>query len=234
MTRFAKIDVKDITSNLLRANFLQEDIEKLANLILDCDGLLRPLILKPTGVESYAVLAGHLEYFAAIRAREKNPRKGEMVHAFVIDAKDEKVIEEQIEILTGSSASSPTVIATSNSVNSDWIGSFETRLSQMREELFQKNRELESRLSQVEKQKTHIDLLEFINTASQEELIEQLSFHGIKKAQSEELYNLRNLKESKKFTTYKEFANDNKNKPKVMGSSLMITLIDSWARVNKK
>jgi len=39
-------------------------------MILDCEGIIRPLVLKLTG-QRVAVVDGHFEYHAAVRAREK-------------------------------------------------------------------------------------------------------------------------------------------------------------------
>jgi hypothetical protein len=38
------------------------------------------------------VISGHTGYYAALKAREKDPRKGEMVNAFVIFPKDEDAV----------------------------------------------------------------------------------------------------------------------------------------------
>jgi ParB-like nuclease domain len=79
------VDVKNISSTLPRSMFVDSEIEQLADAILATDGLLRPLILKEIGVEKYTVIEGHREYYAAVRAKEKNLAKAEMVNAFAID-----------------------------------------------------------------------------------------------------------------------------------------------------
>jgi len=83
MILFSLVDVKDITSNMTRSSFSEADLDRIAQMILDCEGIIRPLVLKLTG-QRVAVVDGHFEYYAAVRAREKDPRKGEMVNAFVI------------------------------------------------------------------------------------------------------------------------------------------------------
>jgi hypothetical protein len=57
--------------------------------------------LKATGVETYTVIDGHFEYYAAVRAREKEPRKGEMVNAFVISPKEEDIVVKQASAIRG-------------------------------------------------------------------------------------------------------------------------------------
>lgn len=78
------VDVKSISSNVPRSSFAESDLEKIADSILDVDGLIRPLILEKIGVEKYIVVDGHQEYYAAVIAKGKNINKAEMVNAFVI------------------------------------------------------------------------------------------------------------------------------------------------------
>jgi len=99
--KFFLVDVVCITCAKAREQFDTAKIEALAETILECDGLLRPVILKATGPESFEVIDGFLEYWAAVRVREKNPRKGEMVNAFVVPTKSEKTILKQVRILQG-------------------------------------------------------------------------------------------------------------------------------------
>jgi hypothetical protein len=99
MISFSLVDVKIIDSPVSRSTFPETALDSLSDIMLECDGLLRPLVLKRMGVESYTVVDGHLEYYAAVRAREKNPRKGEMVYAFVFAPKNEELILKQTELL---------------------------------------------------------------------------------------------------------------------------------------
>ena len=95
MTEYYLVDVKSITSTTPRSNFKVDQLETLAQSILATGALLSPLLLKQTGAETYEVLAGDLEYYAAVRAKELDPRKGEMVNAFVIPPKQQKAAVEQ-------------------------------------------------------------------------------------------------------------------------------------------
>jgi ParB-like nuclease domain len=98
------VDVKSIKSNLPRANFVEAELDRLADLILETDGLLRPLILQEAGAGKYKVIEGHREYYAAVRAKEKNLAKAEMVNAFVIDASNRKSAIAQLALLSGEAA----------------------------------------------------------------------------------------------------------------------------------
>jgi hypothetical protein len=102
------VDIKDISSDVPRSNFIESELEQLANLILATDGLIRPLILKGSGGEKYTVIEGHLEYYAALKAKEKNSSKAEMVNAFVINDKIQSSAIEQLQLLKAER--SPTII----------------------------------------------------------------------------------------------------------------------------
>lgn len=91
--------VKEITSNVDSSNFNDSDIQELAESILEAEGLIRPITVKPTGIDSYEVIDGHLEYWAAVRAKEINPRDGERIGAFVVEGKKAEAIEKQVKLL---------------------------------------------------------------------------------------------------------------------------------------
>uniref|UniRef100_UPI00286B1FA8 ParB N-terminal domain-containing protein n=1 Tax=Chamaesiphon sp. OTE_20_metabat_361 TaxID=2964689 RepID=UPI00286B1FA8 len=99
------VDVKSISSTVSKSKFKKAEIDRLADAMLAADGLLRPLILQQTGVEKYTVIEGHREYYAAVRAKEKDIRKAEMVNAFVIDANSHKSAIDQLKLFTPQSAS---------------------------------------------------------------------------------------------------------------------------------
>lgn len=232
MLNFAKIDVKEIQCDVSRSSFNSENIENLANLILDISGILQPLILKQTGVENYSIIDGYLEYFAAVRAREKDPEKGEMVHAFLVDPKDEASIHEQIKILRGVDQNLPTTTSISGPDN-NWISSFETRLSEIREIFFQTKRDHEYRFTQIERDvndSSQLDLLDLINTLDRQRLLAELSRYGLAKSKIEMIFDARKTRDSEKFESYQDIVSSTKG----FGPSGMLNLIDSWKRFNTK
>ena len=93
------VDVASIVSAQPRDRFDPEAVESLADSILESDGLLKPLVLRATGPESFEVVDRHLEYWAAVRAREKDPRKGEMVNAYVALPKSTEAVQRQLAVL---------------------------------------------------------------------------------------------------------------------------------------
>jgi DNA uptake protein ComE-like DNA-binding protein len=99
MIDFFMVDVKDIQVTTTDHNFSPVIIENLANAMLASGGLIKPLILKQVGLQNYQLIDGHLEYYAALQAKAKDPRKGEMVNAFVISPDQEDLVRQQVIVL---------------------------------------------------------------------------------------------------------------------------------------
>ena len=91
--------VKKITSTVPRANFADRDLEKVAQLILELGGLINPIILRRNGMDAYEIVDGDFEYYAAAKAREINPMKGETIGAFILEPENEELLLEQVQAL---------------------------------------------------------------------------------------------------------------------------------------
>lgn len=91
--------VKKITSKVSRANFADRDLEKVAQLILELGGLINPIILRRNGMDAYEIVDGDFEYYAAAKAREINPMKGETIGAFILEPENEELLLEQVQAL---------------------------------------------------------------------------------------------------------------------------------------
>ena len=98
------VDVKSIRCDRSRSEFDRGTVERLADAILISGGLVKPLVLRPAGAMSYEVVDRHLEYWAAVRAREKDARAGEMVNSYVISQESVEAVEGQLAILRGTEA----------------------------------------------------------------------------------------------------------------------------------
>lgn len=122
MIKCGFFDVKSIKSGTKKSDFAEADIERLADLILATDGLIRPLTIEQVGIETgtgvvrYKVIEGHLEYYAAARAREKDPRKAGMVNAFEVTADIREFAIDQIALL---SKTKPKIVPSSTDNISD-------------------------------------------------------------------------------------------------------------------
>ncbi|MBK1989587.1 hypothetical protein A0J48_018950 [Sphaerospermopsis aphanizomenoides BCCUSP55] len=95
------MEIDGVTSNIPRSEFDEADLDILADSILESGGILKPLLLKKIGFEKYEVIGGHFEYYAAVRAREKNPNRGEIVNAFIIPAEKDDAVLNQVAFLKG-------------------------------------------------------------------------------------------------------------------------------------
>jgi ParB-like chromosome segregation protein Spo0J len=93
------VAVKRITSAVPRSNFAEPDLDKLARLILNSGGLINPIIVRRTSMDSYEIVDGNFEYYAAARAREIDGLKGETIGAFILEPENEELLLEQLEIL---------------------------------------------------------------------------------------------------------------------------------------
>ena len=96
------VAVRKIISSTSPADFDSDKIEHLAHQIVKSEGIIRPLVLNRTSLESYEVVEGHFEYHAAVRAREIDLRRAEMIAAYILDPENDDVSEsivEQIKLL---------------------------------------------------------------------------------------------------------------------------------------
>lgn len=245
MVEFAQVDVKEIRSDRQRSEFDETKINKLADCILKSEFLVRPLLLKQESFDSYLVLEGHLEYYSAVRAKEKDARRGEMINAIVIPLKFDgeldsvtsqiKLLEDSVlERNKGSKVHPSKATGLSSKENSSsWITSFETRLSSLQSQIQQDTLSTDRRFNVLEKtiENTRIDLLEALNTSTESNLIKVLEL--IKRGKTtkklaEALITVRQQKSEQKFESYKDIVDS------VQGFSAasMLALIEKydWAK----
>lgn len=93
------VAVKKIASTVPRSNFADRDLEKLARLILELGGSINPIVVRRNGMDGYEIVQGDFEYYAAAKAREIDPFKGETIGAFILEPENEELLLEQVKIL---------------------------------------------------------------------------------------------------------------------------------------
>jgi hypothetical protein len=94
IVRIKKIEVPETP-----IEFEEIQLEQAAQLILEMGGIITPPILFRTGIESYRVIDGYFEYYAALRAMEIDSRKGKKIDAYIIESEEEKAVyEKQIKM----------------------------------------------------------------------------------------------------------------------------------------
>ncbi|MDB9518079.1 ParB N-terminal domain-containing protein [Roseofilum reptotaenium CS-1145] len=232
MSKYYLVDVKSINSNVSRSEFAVDDLENLAQSILKSDGLLMPLILKQTGPESYEVLAGDREYYAAVRAKEINPRAAEMVNAFVVPPKLQEAALEQVSALhsqptqvvnTGSEAVSMGAVEQRlNNLESR----FDATLQDMKQTHQQAIKDLQQQINGLQEQiPAKIELLELLNHANSVELLEKLAIANIRGKTADKLIDA--IETARRQEPFKSFS-DVIKRVKGLGDKRMITLLDVW------
>jgi len=92
------VAIKKISCTKPRSCFPDDELEKAAALILESEGVINPIVIRRTDIQSYEVVDGDFEYYAAARAREINPRKGEMIGVFIIESENEETLIKQVEV----------------------------------------------------------------------------------------------------------------------------------------
>ena len=166
------VAVRKISSTVARSSFPAEKIEKTADLIIQVEGIINPIVLRRTSLESYEVVDGHFEYYAAVRAREISLLKGEMIQAIILEPENEEALLKQLDLLRKGS-NSPVLDGTNK--NSDLESKFanlEQIFQSQFDELRKDNRSLERSLSEV---KGKVE-----NSSFEEELIDKIVTEVVK------------------------------------------------------
>jgi hypothetical protein len=235
MITFYLVDVKNITSNIPRSNFTEADLENLADIIIDSGGIIRPLVLKATGAENYTVVDGHFEYYAAARAKEKNPRKGEMVNAFVISPKIEDIVAKQAAILRGVESSEKAIKTPSNTTNLEpRLANLELRLekqfNELKSEIAQERQRVDDKLKEIQSSlPQENDPLNLLNTLDKDELslkLQRSRVPGAEKIAKAIVDARRSKKPKQEFEDYRDVVNSVKG----LGDKRVLTIIDEWSK----
>lgn len=226
MVDFFLVEVKSIHSTESISKFNSSEIDKLARMILETNGLLRPLILKQTGIESYEVISGHLEYYAALRAKEKDAHKAEMVNALVIESEEEVAAVQQTKFLdklfsqdvasTGSAAPAVTPL---DDLASELEDLFNRQLQSMSTKL-EKN--LKSIQDQLPKQTKPIDVFNQLNPV---DLTRRLNTVGLKGQRASKV--IEQIVAQRPFDDLSEVV----QKVKGLSSETMVKLVDALADI---
>ena len=233
MTKYYLVDVKSIQSTTPRSNFKVDQLETLAHSILETGGLLSPLLLKQTGPESYEVLTGDLEYYAAVRAKELDPRKGEMVNAFVIPPQQQDAAVAQVDLLSPAPQSTATSAATSAPAgDADLrITNLESRLDEAIRDLKRSQdrdiKRLEQTINILKAQiPQRVEPLDAFNTLSLPELAQKLASARVVGKTAAKI--LISIEKERKKSEFKSFT-DIVERIDGLGDKRMLAIIDTWS-----
>jgi hypothetical protein len=240
---FYLVDVKSISSDIPRSNFNEDDLEKLADIILESEGIIKPLVLKQIGVEEYSVVDGHFEYYVAVRAREKNSRKGEMVNSFIISPKVEDLVLKQIKFLKTienpeSEINSFPQKAKSQPANNQ-LSALEKQMSDIRIELSQEIQRLHSAVNQPKSQNQpeRLTILEAFNKLNVRDLVFRLKTVNYSEKKAIEIAEKLEKERKEPFTSLSSVIErvkimNGKRETKAISEKKMLQIVDTWSQLS--
>ncbi|MFN6539374.1 MAG: hypothetical protein RM021_023895 [Nostoc sp. EkiNYC01] len=235
------VAVKKITSSKFRSIFADDELEEAARLILDSEGVINPIVVRRTSLQSYEVLDGDFEYYAAVRAREIDPRKGEMIGVFIIESENEETLIKQVELFRKSKAFITNNLPTSSDgiesrlINMESRSSntesrvtnlesrFENRTIELQTEFRLEIKNMNDRLKEIENRiPKPMEALEAFNTLSVSEFTSKLRRVGINIKIIEKIISERDNGKFKSFSNVVD-------RIKGLGDKTMLKIIDSFA-----
>jgi hypothetical protein len=226
------VAVKRITSPVPRSNFAEADLDKLARLILESGGLINPIIVRRNGMDAYEIVDGDFEYYAAARAKEIEPLKGETIGAFILEEENEELLLEQLEILRKTAIidnPSTNEVPQPSSSFEQRLTNIETRLenriNELKAEYTREKQALIERVKDVESRiPKPVPLLEALNTQDKFKLATNLKNAGITSQTMRN--NIITQRDLEPFTSFENVV----KRIKGLGDKTMIKVIDNWQR----
>ncbi|ANV86386.1 hypothetical protein [Picosynechococcus sp. PCC 7117] len=235
------IDILSVDSPEPRSGFSKDKIETLANSFLTVGGNSQPILVQRLDFDSFTVVSGHLEYYAAVRAREIND-DFEMINAIIITPENEAQIKHQYDYLNTVQESSATN-SLEHSLNKNEIANLEKNLlAHLQDQLKFEVSRLENNLSRNLEQKfdgvkilvpRDEDHLEAFNVSDFKILVDKLGSAGFtgKKGQKMATAIIQERKKSR-FSSLGEIINRVRlqNKNRAITETSMVKILDAWNR----
>ncbi|MBD1813997.1 ParB N-terminal domain-containing protein [Microcoleus vaginatus DQ-U2] len=226
------VAVKRITSAVPRSNFAEADLDKLARLILESGGLINPIIVRRNGMDAYEIVDGDFEYYAAVRAKEIEPLKGETIGAFILEEENEELLLQQLEIHRKTAITdnkSVSEVPQNSSSFEQRLTNIETRLenriNELKAEYTREKQALMERVKEVEiRIPKPVPLLEALNTQDPSKLAINLKNAGITSQTMRD--NIITQRDLEPFTSFENVV----KRIKGLGDKTMIKVIDNWQR----
>ena len=221
------VEVRTITSEQPRSNFDEQKIEQAARLIIEAKGIINPIVVNRTGINSFKVLDGHFEYHAAARARELNLEIGEAISAYIIEG-DNEAIKQQIEIFRNPQLKpnpDNLNVAASNLETrfNNFESRIETRFNELKNEYSQKHKHLEAEIESLKnKLPEQIEPLTTFNQAELKDLTIKLK--SILRSDTKANTIAQNIVNARPFSSLTEAI----AKTTGLGEKTMLRIVDSW------
>ncbi|MGA9378497.1 MAG: ParB N-terminal domain-containing protein [Phormidium sp.] len=234
------VAVRRVTSNVPRSTFPDDEIEKVAKLIVETEGIINPIIVRRTSLQSYEVVDGHFEYYAAARAREIDLARGEMVSAYIIEDEKEEFIIEQIKLLRKPGAiisPDPDSVAIERIENR--LTNLESRLEKRIDDILQKSLEKQQLEIQVKELRNQIgknfEPLEVFNNVNKADLAFRLKTGGLSESKAAIVAEIiEKLRQKEPFKSLNDVVErvkikNAKREEKAISIKKMLEIIDTWS-----
>jgi hypothetical protein len=239
------VAVKKISCKTPRSTFGNEELEEAAKLILELEGVINPIVVKKKSLQSYEVVDGAFEYYAAVRAREIDRRQGEMIGVFIIEPETEDVIIKQIQAFREKksdekqSDNSQKVDLNSEAMEM-FLTNLESRFEKITNQLLEQTAaklKLENEVAALkDKIADKIEPLEIFNNWMPSEIASRLinaGFHPTKAAQIAEI--VEKERKKKRFKSLNEVVErvkirNGRKLVKGISSEKMLDIIDWWSK----
>jgi hypothetical protein len=250
---FSFVDIVSIQSTISRANFSAALIEDLAQSFLAIGGTVKPIIVKMIGFESYQVVFGDLEFYAALRAREINDNF-ELVRVLIIPSGKEESIINQMNLLESATQTPARNVLNEESFddcNVDILTILKNQDDNIRTQLETFNLLIKDLVSSSQRLHQRIDVmaqeaywenlsfLERFNTLSEADLYLCLrNILGEKKARRV-LVELLKEREKKVFESLEDvftrvYISQGNRKQRAFGEKTALRLLEEWSNVSFK
>lgn len=225
------VAVKKITSEVPRSNFSEDELNSAAKSIIEAEGIINPIVLRRRNLESYEVVSGDFEYHAATRAREIDPRKGEMIGAFIIESENEEPIKHQVELFRRPpSPDGPNPVELRLAQVEARQTNTESRIDSQSKEIKERyERDIQAVQKEIEKIKQNlphrIEPLKVFNNADPSELISKFRIVGLTGKKATKIID--QLQNERKKADFKSLS-DVVNRIQGLSAEKMVEIVDTW------
>ncbi|MEH2215405.1 ParB N-terminal domain-containing protein [Nostoc sp.] len=236
------VAIKKITSTVPRSSFGDDKLEEAANLILEAAGVINPIVIRRSSINSFEVVDGHFEYHAAARAREIEPHKGEMIGAIIIESENEETLTKQVQLFRQQKADSSEKTSLQSKDIEQFLINLESRFEKITNQILEQattNAKLENEVKELKKQMADkTEPIEVFKTLSQVKIVSKLQNAGFnqKKASqiAEIVENERNKKQFQSLNDVVERVKIPRGKGMVKAISIekMLEIVHRWSENN--
>lgn len=221
------VEVRTISCDRSRSEFDEQKIEEAARLIVEAEGIINPLVLNRTGINSFEVVEGHFEYHAAARAREIDLAKAETIAAYIVE-KSNETIAKQVDIFRKCpiDVDPDNLQVAVNNLQTRLNNSesrIDNRFNELKSEYTQKNKDLEAQIESFkEKLPEQIEPLATFNQADTRDLIIKLK--SVLRSDTRANTIAQNVIKARPFASLTEVI----DKTYGLGDKTMLKIVDSW------